>query len=191
MAEVCLRENAVATGPYHVNPVRSQCALEQGTWQDRQLRKEAIRAYALAGRFGGVHNLWEERPGSNYGAFSDDPEGYEKLMVEAERVGIERGEPVALSGASIMLRQLGDTLAAKGDSAQAHDAYMESLAMAVGSAAGHAQYNAALAAGTRVKVAPYDPANDPKVASYPLSAADRLAAINDGLRRADAWRKQS
>jgi predicted Zn-dependent protease len=92
---------------------------------------------------------------------------------------------------AITLQRLAETYAAKGDSAQAHDAYMESLAMAVGSAAGHAKYNASLAAGTRVHVEPYDPNSDPRVAAYPLSAADRIAAINDGLRRAANWRKQS
>lgn len=191
LVERCLMEHAIATGPYHVQPVLSRCTLEPGTWQDRRLRREAVRAYALAARFAAVEYVYNEGPNGRYQAFADDRRAFEKLVDDTARIGIKRNEPVALIGEAIEQRRLADVLAFVGLSQRARDAYMESLAMKVASAAGLAMYNAAIAAGSSVVVEPYDPKRDPEVKAYPLSEADRLSAINDGLNRAELWMKGS
>jgi hypothetical protein len=187
----CLRESAVATGPYRVNVPVSMCPLEQGTWQDRALRKEAVAAYALAGRFGAVDALEDEAPGASNGAFTDDPDAYQKVLAEATRIGLERNEPTSLVRASGEMQRRGDELMAHGQAGEARSAYMEALAMQVAAYAGLASYSAQLAVGTSVKVKPYDPDADPVVEAYKRllpNEDDRRAAINNGLERAKQWR---
>jgi hypothetical protein len=178
----CLNERAFAV--MNVQYPRL-CGLSDGNIDNLELRKKLVVDLVMNGAFGAVESLLEEGPKGRFGAFASDPIGHASLVVQAYEIGVSKGEPTALATKAGDLEAEGDKLKAGGDLESARDRYLKGLAYSVASSLGLAKQNGV----------PLDASRDPNVefalGQYQerLSAQDRKAAVEQGVRLAKIWKR--
>jgi hypothetical protein len=155
---------------------KQYCKLAPGQYEDDALTRRMIEARIQRADFGAVNDLQSEY----FGAYRNDRATYRQLQKEAVRIGLERGEPVVLSGEYAVESARAEALRESGDLAGAAAAYRQAAVYAVASAIGQEKENGRPSPNAQKSV---------ELAMGKVPVDQQAAVINEGRELAAKWRK--